>query len=118
MIRHIFLFLLLLAVAFPVLAAMDHMTTPLVVIRFNQPRVYYDQPLYNALSRAAQSKADVKFNVIHYYPVQPRLHQLADANFRRVMGSIRQMGVPDNRLNLRQEPAPDLNYSEVHIYVR
>lgn len=118
MIRHIFFFLLLMAVALPALAGMDHMSTPLVVLRFNQPRVYYDQPLYNALTRAVQAKESVTFNIINYYPPHPRLRQIADANFRRVLASIHQMGVPDSRLHISNEAAPDLNYSEVHIYVR
>ncbi len=109
---------MMMAVAMPAMAVMDHMSTPLVVVRFNQPRVYYDQPLYNALTLAVQAKSDVRFNVINYFPVQPGLRQMADNNFRRVLTSIRKMGVPDSRLNLRSEPAPDLNYSEVHIYVR
>jgi hypothetical protein len=40
------------------------------------------------------------------------------AHFQRVLATIRQMGVPNNRVDIRSEPAPDLNYSEVHIYVR
>lgn len=118
MIRHIFLFLALMSIALPALAAMDHMSTPLMVIRFNQPRVYYDQPLYGALTRAIEAKPSVHFHIINYYPVQPRAQQIAAQKFSRVMTSIKQMGMPDSRMSIRQEPAPDLNYSEVHIYVR
>lgn len=119
MIRNIFLsFLLLISSAGIAFAAMDHMSTPLMVIRFNQPRVYYEQPLYSALSRAAEAKADVRFAIINYFPPNPQGQKLAEANFQRVLGTIRQIGVPNQRIDIRSEVAPDLNYSEVHIYVR
>ncbi len=117
MLRRFVLVLALMVAAFPAIAA-DHVTTPLMVIRFNQPRVYYEQPLYNAFNRAIQTKADVQFNVINYYPPQPALKRTADINFQRVLATIQRMGVPKNRLTLRNEAAPDLSYSEVHIYVR
>lgn len=112
------LVLALCTLASAALAVMDHASTPLMVIRFNQPRVYYEQPLYNALNRAAQAKASVRFAVINYYPPNPQGQRVAESHFQRVLTTIRQIGVPNQRVDLRSEPAPDLNYSEVHIYVR
>jgi hypothetical protein len=99
-------------------ATLDHINTPLMVIRFNQPRVYYEQPLYNALNRAAQAKTGVRFAIINYFPANPQGQRIAEANFQRVLATIRQIGVPNQRVDIRNEAAPDLNYSEVHIYVR
>ncbi len=112
------IFTLVLLVPAAALAVADHFTTPLVVIRFNQPRVYYEQPLYNAMNRALMVKPEVKFNIINYYPPNPRLRMQADRNLKTVMDSIRKMGMPQDRLTVKNEAAPELSYSEVHIYVR
>ena len=113
-----FLAFLGITLAFLPVAAADHFSTPLMVIRFNQPRVYYEQPLYNALNRAAQAKADVRFQIISYAPANPRLQPLAENNFRRVLAIVERIGVPRSRIDLKREVDPALSYSEVHIYVR
>lgn len=108
-----------LAFSFPLCVhAADHFTVPLMVIRFNQPRVYYEQPLFNAMNRALQAKPDVRFQIIDYFPPQTNLRQQAERDFQRVLKTISAMGMPTGRLNIHREAAPDLNYSEVHIYVR
>jgi hypothetical protein len=116
--RLILLVLPLLLLPLAAWAMADHMTTPLVVIRFNQPRVYYEQPLYTAMNRALQAKPEVRFNVIHYFPPRPALKAQGDRQFQRVLGTIRQMGMPEARLNITSQADAALNYSEVHIYVR
>lgn len=114
--RFIFCFALMI----PALAAAaaDHFTTPLVVIRFNQPRVYYEQPLYTAMNRALQAKPEVRFNIIHYFPPRPALKAQGERQFQRVLGTIRQMGMPESRLNITSQADATLTYSEVHLYVR
>ncbi len=103
----------------PAYAAADHYTVPLVVIRFNQPRVYYERPLYNALKRALQVKPSLRINVINYFPSKhPELVDEAERNLKAVVRSLGEMGIPLSRIGVASEPAPDLDYSEVHIYVR
>lgn len=109
----------LLLVSSSAQASRDHFSVPLVVIRFNQPRMYYERPLFNAVAKALNTKADVHFNVIQYYPTHnERARQKADADFQELLGKMREMGIPHNRLGVKREPADDLDYAEVHIYVR
>ncbi len=43
-------------------AAESDQSPPLVTIRFNQPRVYFDQQLYSAISKAIAVKPEVTFD--------------------------------------------------------
>jgi hypothetical protein len=97
----------------------SHLEVPLVVIRFNEPRVYFERPLYNALHKALEAKPDVKINVINYFPTSSqKMVDEAEANLNRVMKNLQEMGMPLSRIGVSSEPAEDLKHSEVHIYVR
>lgn len=120
--------LLPVLLAFPAIAvpalnapapAVSHITVPLVVIRFNEPRVYFERPLYNALRKALETKPSVRLNVINYFPTRNQeVVDEAEANLNRVMRVLQDMGMPLNRMGVSSEPASDLQHSEVHIYVR
>jgi hypothetical protein len=119
---------LLLAVlaVFPLLTAVvpapaqaqmaDHTTTPLMVIRFNQPRIYFQRPLYNAVSRALQAKPSVMFNLINYMPKTDDAK--AQQDLQAVLNTLNEMGVPRSRIAVSNEADPSLRFSEVHVYVR
>jgi hypothetical protein len=94
----------------------DHTTTPLMVIRFNQPRVYFQRPLYNAVSKALQAKNTVMFQIINYAPAGAEAK--ADRDLQAVLASLNQMGVPPSRIAVSNQEDPSLRFSEVHLYVR
>lgn len=97
----------------------SHLNVPLVVIRFNEPRIYFERPLYNALRKALETKPGVRLNVINYFPTtNQNLVDEAEANLNKVMKVLQEMGMPLNRIGVSSEPASDLKNSEVHIYVR
>mgnify|MGYP000554237110 CR=1 FL=1 len=99
-------------------AARDHYTVPLMVIRFNQPRMYYEKPLFNTIAAALNTKQEAQFKVIHYYPtISERMTRQAKQNYREVLKNISGMGVPRSRIASSEEVANDLSYPEVHIYV-
>lgn len=103
----------------PARAAVDHMTVPLVVIRFNQPRVYFERPLYNALQKALGAKPDLRINVVSYFPTRhPKMVDEAEENLNSVVRTLGDIGIPLARIGVASEPASDLQHSEVHIYVR
>jgi len=102
----------------PAHAARDHYTVPLVVIRFNQQRVHYERPLFNAISKALNTKEDARFNVIYYHITgNERLQKRSDDSFKEVLANLADMGIPRSRIGVKKQPSPELGYSEVHIYV-
>lgn len=97
----------------------SHLNVPLVVIRFTEPRIYFERPLYNALRKALETKPGVRLNVINYFPTRNQdVVDDAEANLNKVMRVLQEMGMPLNRIGVSSEPASDLEHSEVHIYVR
>lgn len=104
-------------------AAQSHLDTPLMVVRFNQPRLNYQQSLYNVLGRALEAKPDVFFNIIALVPqsadasVTQKLQAQTQANAGTIVGDMVRMGIPQNRLRVSYQRA-GIEYPEVHIFVQ
>ena len=86
----------------------------LVVIRFNQARVYFDQQLYGAISKAVAVKPEVEFNVVSFAPqsgnadADAKWQALASRNTQTVVSSMQQMGVPASRIHVSGQGQPGL----------
>lgn len=112
----------LLAPATPTLAQ-SYQDTPLMVVRFNQPRLNYQQSLYNVLTRALETKPDVFFNVIALVPqvgnpsVDQKLQADAQGKAGGLVGEMVRMGIPQNRLRVTYQKA-GVEYPEVHVFVQ
>ena len=97
---------------------------PLMVIRFNQPRIYYEQQLYTAVSRAVGVKPVVLFDLVSYVPTTG--HEKLDAqwqatarhNTQAILNSMTEMGVPSSRITTRAQPVRGGEYDEIHVFVR
>lgn len=98
--------------------------TALVVVRFNQPQVYYDQQLYSAISKAVAIKPDLLFEVVSYAPAtgNPTTDQqwqaLAGSHTRGVIDTMVGMGVPMARITVTGQSRSGLRYDETHVFVR
>ena len=96
----------------------------LVVIRFNQERVYFDQQLYSAVSKAVAAKPEVMFEVISLAPVtgqaasDAQWQSAASSHTQTVVASLQSMGVPASRIQVRGQMQPGLRYDETHVFVR
>jgi hypothetical protein len=97
---------------------------PLVVIRFDQPNVDYEEPLYKAVNGALQRKPNATFTV---QAVAPQANSAAEVaantnasrdNATKVLRSLTAMGMPADRLSLSATMSPDIQGSEVRIFVR
>ncbi|MBM3617341.1 MAG: hypothetical protein FJX23_02215 [Alphaproteobacteria bacterium] len=105
-------------------AAQSHSDTPLLVVRFNQDRVYYQQPLYNAVSRALEAKPSVLFNIVAVVPQtsSESANQQAQANTQaragQLVGEMVKMGVPQSRLRVSYQKSTFAQTPEVHIFVQ
>lgn len=111
-------------VAPEVAAPAMNQTTPLMVIRFNQQKVYYDRSLYTAVSKAVAAKPTVMFDLVSVVPESgdaardARSAQAAEDNLGKVVASMNQMGVPQSRLTITRRPVSGAGSSEVQIFVR
>ena len=126
--RPIFVVLALFVVGFgPMHAAAQsaaEASKPLVIIRFNQGRVYYDKQLFAAVSKAVAIKPEVIFNIISYAPVtgdpetDAKWQATASRDTQAVIASMQNMGIPMSRIQVTGQQDPSLKYDETHIFVR
>ncbi len=95
---------------------------PLVVVRFNQPQVYYEQSLYQAISQAVAVKSGLLFDVVSAAPGGTAndmgWQQTASAHTQMVVASMEKMGVPQTRMTITGQREAGLKFDEVRIYVR
>ena len=119
----LFFALLILAVSAlnPVFAQQSR---ALVVLRFNQPQVFYEQPLYDAVAKAVALKPTVMFDVVSYAPYtgnppyDAAWKQTASHNTRAVVSSMQRMGISASQIRVSGQQQPGITFDEVHIYVR
>lgn len=96
----------------------------LVLIRYNQPNVEYEQKLSHAVSMAMQKKTDAEFSVIAVSPSSGDPAELATAqeaarrNAESVKRSLIQLGLAPSRVNVAATQSQDAHTPEVHVYVK
>lgn len=101
----------------------SHYDTPLMVVRFNQERVYYQQPLYGALSRALQAKPGVVFNIISLVPetgnkrADKKLMEDARKTTGVFVSDMMKMGIPESRIRVSYQGDRGVEANEVHMFV-
>lgn len=97
---------------------------PLVIIRFDRPKVDYEQALYTAVRRALDRRPDANFDLVAVAPnagspAQVALHSDASKrNAESVMRSLTGMGLPADRITLSATTSASVQANEVQIYVR
>lgn len=97
---------------------------PLVVIRFDRANVQYEQPLYNAVSRALQRRPNAMFDLVAIAPNSGNAARVALAassskkNAETVLRSLSDMGLPLDRVRLSALTSNTAATNEVHVYVR
>lgn len=96
---------------------------PLMIIRFNQDKVFYKRPLYRAMHEAVTAAPDVLFHVVSYIPQKQsaehnqRARRLAQQHLQMVVGEMQKMGVSAAQIRTASEPDYRLRYDEIHIFV-
>jgi hypothetical protein len=97
---------------------------PLVVIRFDRTSVQYEQPLYNAVSRALQRRPNALFDLVAIAPNRGNTARVAlsasssKKNAETVLRSLSDMGLPLDRVRLSALTSNTAATNEVHVYVR
>jgi hypothetical protein len=97
---------------------------PLVVIRFDQPNVRYDEPVRKAAALALQRKPSTIFDVVASAPAEGAPEAVASAREKSkadaeaVIRSLMNAGVPSNQLTLTLAAPRSGADSEVLVFVR
>ncbi len=109
----------------PVEQARSYEGQPLLVIRFNQRRVYFERALRQAVDAAERAKDTVQYEVVSYGPEVDkrrmsgeRVIDQAQENLRAVVEEMRQQGVDGGRIHTSTEPGDGMVTQEIHIFVR
>ncbi len=105
-------------------AALVGRAAPLVVIRFDQPRVQYEQALFSAVNRALERRPNAGFDLVGVAPASGTPAQVALASGRsqrhaeQVLRSLMDMGLPADRVSLSSTTNAAAQVDEVHVYIR
>ena len=97
---------------------------PLVIIRFDQANVEYEQAVYTAISQALEKYPSAQFDLIAVSTAKGNAAEIALAsstarkNGESVLRTLTQMGLPMERINLNIASSEDVMNSEVHIYIQ
>lgn len=97
---------------------------PFVIIRFDNPGVEYEQKLYEAVSAALARSPKVAFDLVAVAPANGTSEESAQnseaarASSERVMRSLLDMGLPADRISISQVTDPNIQGTEVRLYIR
>lgn len=91
--------------------------SPLVVIRFDDGDIRYEQPLYRAASLALERRADALFTLVAVGGPETEL-DLARDHAGQVRRTLAEMGLPEDQLSETDWSDPEASGAEVHLYVR
>ncbi len=97
---------------------------PLVVIRFADPNVQYEQALFSVVNRALERRPNAGFDLVAITPNLGTAAQISLAttksrrNAENVLRSLTSMGLPADRITLTATSSAQAQGNEVHVYVR
>lgn len=97
---------------------------PLLVVRFDHPRVQYEQALYDAVSEALRRKPDAHFDLVAVAPARGSVTDVAlgqSASKQQaevVLRSMTSMGIDPGRVDLSSAVSVAAASTEVQLYVR
>jgi hypothetical protein len=96
----------------------------LVLIRYNQPNVDYQQQLSQAVGTAIERRPNAEFSVVAVSPSSGDPAALADeeqtakSNADEVKRSLVQLGLSPSRITMASTQAQTATSPEVHVYIR
>ena len=96
----------------------------LVLIRYNQPNVDYQQQLSQAVGTAIERRPNAEFSVVAVSPASgdpaslAEQQQAAKSNADEVKRSLIQLGLSPSRITMANTQAQTAQSPEVHVYIR
>lgn len=96
----------------------------LVLIRYNQKNVEYEQQLSSAVNMALQRKSNADFAILAITPASgdpaelATMQEASSRNSQNIKRSLIQLGLSPSRITMGSSKSQDATYPEVHVYVR
>ena len=96
----------------------------LVLIRYNQPNVDYQQQLTQAVGTAMERRPNAQFSIVAVSPASgdpaalAEAEQTAKSNADEVKRSLIQLGLSPSRITVASTQAQTAQSPEVHVYIR
>ncbi len=118
--------LCLLLLATPMLTdakAQEPVGVPLIVVRFNQPHVYFEPSLRTVVDKAISIKPDARFSLVQILPESANGRKIAiskstaDSHVAQVVAVLRGQGVDTRNLAVSRRYDTQVTSSEVHVFV-
>ncbi|MEZ5813803.1 MAG: hypothetical protein R3E13_03650 [Alphaproteobacteria bacterium] len=97
---------------------------PLAKIRFDRPDVNYEEPVYLAVNEALKRYPDARFDLVAVTPTQGNAAEVAiestkaRRNAEKVLRTLTQMGLPQDRVDLSYSESGQSTSNEVHLFVK
>ena len=111
--------LVCLCATLPVSNAQSQSDTPLMVLRYNQPNIYYDKQLFNAVSKAVAIKPSVTFSLVSFVPTTggEAMASAANSHSSTLVSKLQAMGIPAAHIKVSQQAVNDAKHHEIYLYV-
>ncbi len=96
----------------------------LVLIRYNQPNVEYEQQLSQAVGSAIERRPDAEFSIVAVSPTSgdpattAEQQQAAKSSADEVKRSLMQLGLSPSRITVASTQSQTAQSPEVHVYIR
>ena len=97
---------------------------PLAKIKFDRPDVQYEEPVYLAVNEALKRYPDARFDIVAVTPTQGNAAEIAiestkaRRNAEKVLRTLTQMGLPQERVDIAYSESPQAASNEVHLFVK
>ena len=91
-------------------------TRPIVVIKFDKSDVEFEEPLYQALSRALERNPSATFEVSGIAP-QGKSSVNVKKDIKAIMNALTEMGLPANRVAITMA-TDNVDFDEVRVFER
>lgn len=87
---------------------------PIVIVKFDKKNVEFEEPLYQALSRALERNPSATFEVSGVAP-QGKSNASVKKNVKSVMNALTDMGLPASRVAITMQ-TDKVDFDEVRVY--
>ncbi len=91
-----------------------------MIIRYNQQYVYYDNPLRKVVYKVAATKPEARYDLESVIPRDSKAFETDkySQNLQNVVNVLAKYGVSGNRVSTRVIPSDSVKYQEINIFVR
>ena len=96
----------------------------LAKIKFDRPDVNYEQPVYMAVNQALERYPNARFDLVAVNPTGGNAAEVAiettraRRNAEKVLRSLSQMGLPEDKVDLSYRGSDTAQSSEVHLFIK